>query len=123
MGRLFQLFRGKGWGFPGIGPLATFWPFTVSLLELSWHLWVCYLAYANVLQCAYNEAQGLLAVESSAILDLIGSNQFMLYSQQLFHSFKGCALPSSLLFHLHNSIYSRSLLGPCLSSLLPDPIV
>ena len=28
---LFELFGGKRWGFPGIGPLSTFWPFTVGL--------------------------------------------------------------------------------------------
>ena len=44
--------------------------------ELSWHLWVCHLD-ADVLQWAYNEAQGLLEVESSAVSDLVGSNQFL----------------------------------------------
>ena len=29
---------GKGWGFPGIGPPPTFWPFWWAL-ELSWPLW------------------------------------------------------------------------------------
>ena len=43
--------------------------------ELSWCLWVCHLA--NAFQQAYNEAQSLLEVESSAILDLVGSNQFL----------------------------------------------
>lgn len=46
----------------------------------------------------YNEAQGPLEVESSAILDLVGSNQFLLYPQWLCHAFKGCAPPPSLLF-------------------------
>ena len=26
---------GKGWGFPGIGPLSTFWPFLVLVQSLS----------------------------------------------------------------------------------------
>ena len=47
--------------------------------ELSWCWWVCHLAFANVLQCMFNEAQGLLEVESSAILDLVGCNQFSSY--------------------------------------------
>ena len=35
--------------------------------ELSWCLAVCCLAYANILQWVYNEAQGLREVKSSAI--------------------------------------------------------
>ena len=46
-----------------------------SASELSWCLWACHLA--NALQQAYNEAQSLLKVETSAILDLVGSNQFL----------------------------------------------
>ena len=30
-GRIIPTILGKGWGFPGIGPLPTFWPFMVSL--------------------------------------------------------------------------------------------
>ena len=45
----------------------------------------------------YHEAQSPLEVESSAILGLNRSNQFLLYPQQLCHSSKGCALPSLLL--------------------------
>ena len=72
-----------------------------SALELSWHLWVCHLTYASELQLAYNETQGLLEVKSSAILDLVGSNQFMSYPQWLCHSFKGCVLLLSLLFQYY----------------------
>ena len=43
-------------------------------------LWACHLAYANALQWAQNEAQGLLGVEVSAILGLVGSNWFLWYS-------------------------------------------
>ena len=46
------------------------------------------------------EAQGPLEVKPSAILDLVSSNQFMLYPQWLCHSFKGCALSLPLLSHL-----------------------
>ena len=55
------------------------------------------MSLANVLQRTYNEAQVLLEVDSSAILGLISSNQFMSYPQWLCHSFKGCTLPLSFL--------------------------
>ena len=47
-----------------------------------------------MLQWVYTENQGLVKVDSSAILDLFGSNQFMLCPQ----TFKHCALIPSLLF-------------------------
>ena len=68
-------------------------------MELSCCWWVCHLAYANVLQ-AYNETQGPLEVRSSGILDLVGSNEFMLYPKGLYHSFTGCAQLYSLSFNL-----------------------
>ena len=37
---------------------------------------MCRLAYANALQWADDEVQGLLKVKSSTILNLIDSNQF-----------------------------------------------
>ena len=43
--------------------------------KLSWRWWVCHL----VLQCTYNEAQGLLEVKS-ALLGLVGSKQFLFFS-------------------------------------------
>jgi len=46
-------------------------------LELLWHWWACYSAYANVLQWVYNEAQGPLEIPSFSILDLGGSYQFL----------------------------------------------
>ena len=58
---------------------------------------MCRLASVLILQRVYNEAQGLLEAESSAILGLVGSNQFMSYPQGLCQSFKSCALPASLL--------------------------
>ena len=75
MGGIFWLFWGKGWGFPGIGPPPTL-TFMVSLgtvlapVVVSFTLMMCYK------EC-YTEAQGLVEVDSSSILDLVGSNQFM----------------------------------------------
>jgi len=52
----------------------------------------------DALQWAFNEVQALLVeVDSSTILGLLTSNQFILCSQHLSHSFKGCALPLSCL--------------------------
>ena len=74
MGGLFQLFRGRGGDFQELGhrPLFGLW-WLAS--ELSWHWWVGHLS--SVLQGACDEAQGPLAVEYSAILDLVGSSQFL----------------------------------------------
>ena len=47
-----------------------------SASELPWRWWVCYLAYVDVLQRAYNDAQGPLEIKSSIILDIVGSNYF-----------------------------------------------
>ena len=49
----------------------------------------------------YNEAEGLVEVHLSAILDLVGTNQFMPGPQHLCHSLKGCALLPSPLFQFH----------------------
>ena len=48
-GKNIPTISGKGQRFPGVGPLLTF-DFLGSALELSWHWWMCHLAYANVLQ-------------------------------------------------------------------------
>ena len=45
---------------------------------------------AKALQWVYNEAQSLLEVKSSAIMDLVGAKQFMLYPLGLMSSFRGC---------------------------------
>ena len=92
-GRIIPNILGKGWRFPGIGLLPTFW--SLLGLELFRHLRVCHLAcwcvqfssvqslsrvllfatpwtavlQADVLQWAYTEAWGLVVVDSSAILD------------------------------------------------------
>ena len=58
---------------------------------LAWY--VFHLSHANRIQQACNEAQGLLEVKSSIILNLVGSSQLMMYPQGLCHSFRGCVLP------------------------------
>ena len=69
---------------------------TISLhLKLLWHLWVCHLA-CYVLQWVYTEVQVLVEVDLSATLGLFGSSSCHVLG--LCHSFKGCALPASLLF-------------------------
>ena len=85
---------GKGWGFPGIGPLPTFWPLWLAL-ELSWHLWVCRLAYWCVTMRVYWGSRSSGSLTSWTYLVLIS----LCCVLKLCHSLKGCALPSSLLFH------------------------
>ena len=46
-GRIIPTILGKGWGFPGIGPLPTFWPFMVSLRTVM--VWLV-LAFGDVLK-------------------------------------------------------------------------
>jgi len=75
MGGLFQLFWRRSRHFQELGHCPLFLLWLAS--ELSWCWWVCHSAYAKVLQWVYNEAQGLLEIESSVILDLVGSNQFL----------------------------------------------
>ena len=60
--------------------VSTFWPMMVGLRTVAG---LCHLA--NVLQRAYSEAQGLLEVESSAMMVLVDSNWFLSW---LCHSFK-----------------------------------
>ena len=74
MGRLFQLFGGKGRDFQELGhcPLSGL---SGLAWELSWHWRLCRLA--DVLQRVYDVAQGLLEVESSTLFDLVCSNQFL----------------------------------------------
>ena len=51
--------------------------------------------------------------KSSTILDLVGSNQFFLYPQWLWHSFKkGCALFPSLVSHSYYIPIRNKTLGP-----------
>ena len=81
----------KGWRFPGIGPLLTFSPLLLAL-ELSWSLGGVSFSFAGVLQWACTEAQGLLEVNSSAILDLADFFQFMLFFLRLCPSFLSVCL-------------------------------
>ena len=78
MGGLFQFFGGRDGYFQELGHCPLFDILRLASEQL-WCWWVCHLAFTNMLQCMFNEAQGLLKVESSAILDLVGSNQFSSY--------------------------------------------
>ena len=70
MEELFQVFWKKGWGFLEIGPSCPpFWPFIFSS-ELLWRWWLCHLPCYCV-TVSYNEAQGLVEVNSFTILDPI----------------------------------------------------
>ena len=74
---VFQLFRGRGgdlqeWGHCPFFDLYGWWPGNCH------GACGCVIQHAGILQCTYNEAQGPQEVESSAILYLVGSNQFML---------------------------------------------
>ena len=51
------------------------------------------IEHADVSQWGRNESQGLQEVQSSTILDLVSSNQFMSYPQELSHSCRGYVLP------------------------------
>ena len=64
------------------------------------------------IQGEHNEAQDLWGGEPSAILGLVGFSQFMPYFQGLCNSFKGCALPASLLFHRGRLLGSCGLFRP-----------
>ena len=62
MGRLFQLFGGRGWRFPGIGPLPTFWSLKVYLGSVMAPLTVSF----SLLMC-YNEPEKAMAPHSSTL--------------------------------------------------------
>ena len=70
---------GKGWKFPGIGPLLTFWSLVagfkpvMALEGVSLSLLMCYSE-------RYTEAQGVVEVSLFAILDLFGSNLIVVSS-------------------------------------------
>ena len=59
------------------------------------------ISYSWCVIMSYSENSRSTEVKSSAILDLVGSNQFVSYPQRLWHSFKGCALTPSLPFQRH----------------------
>ena len=73
-----QLFLGRGGDCqePGHHPL---FDLLWSASELSWYLWFV-IPLADVVTMNCTEAQSLAEVDSSTILDLAGSNQFMSYS-------------------------------------------
>lgn len=88
----------KRWRFPGIGSLLFF--FFWILYGWSWNCHGTFGMYldAKALQWVYNEAQSLLEVKSSAIMDLVGAKQFMLYPLGLMSFFQRLSLAPSLLF-------------------------
>ena len=95
MGGLFQLFWGRGRDFQELGPCPLFDLLWLAW-ELSWHWWVCHFN-ANVLQWAYNEAQGPLEVSlPPSWTQLVLTS--LCHVLWLYHSFKGLALPHSLPF-------------------------
>ena len=65
-GRVIPTILGKEWGFPGIGPQSTFWPFMAGLRTVMALVGMCCIP-TNVLQWAYNEAQGLSQFSRSVV--------------------------------------------------------
>ena len=84
-GRIIPTILSKGQTLPRIGPCPLF-DLLCLALELSWCHWGYCLTYANLLQWIYNEAQGLLGVQSSAMLELVIFNHFTSSTQKLCHS-------------------------------------
>ena len=111
MGWVIPTILGKGQGFPGIGPPLTFWPFMASLRTV---MALVGVSFSMIIY--YNERIMRLKVcwkSSYSILGLVGSNQFLSYSQRLCHSFNGCALPPSLLSHKGHSQLLEAICNPC----------
>ena len=73
-GRIIPTIWGKGQGFPGIGSPPTFWRFMVGLKTVMEHVGVSFSMPMYYNERTMNEAQGLLEVESSTFLDLVGSH-------------------------------------------------
>ena len=74
---------------------------------------------ANILQWVHNKVQGSPEVESSTILGLVGSNQFMPCPQWLCPSFKGFTLSLSYLTSFakwHAKFFYSSSCSPNLSA-------
>ena len=95
-GRIIPTIWGKRWGFPGTGPLPTFWPFMVSLRTV-----MALLGVSFSMLIYYNECIMRLKVHWKS--KLLPSWTWLVLTSfchvlWLHHSFKGCALPPSLLF-------------------------
>ena len=70
--RLIPTILGEGAGISSNqATTAPFWSLAVGLRTV--------MVLADVLQCEHTEAQGLVEVDLSAVLDLFGSNQFLSY--------------------------------------------
>ena len=76
-GRITPTSLEKGRGFLGPGPPHTFWPFMVCLRTVMTLTDMSFSLLVHYSERVYNEASGLLDVDSSAILDLVGSNHFL----------------------------------------------
>ena len=103
VGRVFQLFWGRSRDFQEFAhhPLFDFWCWAS---EQSWCLWVCHLAFWCVTMSVYTEAQGLVEVNLSTILDLFGSNQFTSWpwAMSFFYTLCPAAFPPvSMVLSLH----------------------
>ena len=94
-GRIIPVIWGKGWRFPGIGPLPTFWPFMVDLRTVMVLVRVPFsmLVY-------YNEHVMRLKVSWKSNLPPSWTRLVVMsLSYPIAISFfKGCVLPPSFLF-------------------------
>ena len=112
--RVFQLFWERDGDFQELGHCSLF-----DLHGQSWNCHgtcVCNLACWYVTISIYSEAQGLMEVESSAILDLFSSNQFMPCPWAMsffffFYVILSKVMPS-LLFHSHIPLLSDVVSHP-----------
>ena len=74
-GRIIPTILEKGWRFPGIAPLLTFWPFMVSLWTVPVPVSVSF-RYAVLYYNEHRRLKVLWEVEPSAILRPVSSNLF-----------------------------------------------
>ena len=100
-GRIIPTIWGKGWGFPGIGPTPTFRSLIVSLITVMVLVGVSFsmLMYYNehIMKPKVHWESNLPPSWTWLVL-----NSFC-HVLWLYHSFKGCTLPPSLLFQDHLS--------------------
>ena len=107
-GRIIAATFWKGWRFSGTGSPPTFRPFMVSLRTVMVPV-VCHSA----LRMSHSELRWGSKSSGSRLIHHLGSIWLVLTSlrhiQQLRHSFKGCALPPSLLSHQQQAGNKRPL--------------
>ena len=91
-GRIILTTLGRGWRFPEIGPLTTFW------------FWWCLRTVMAPLGVSFSlliEDQSLVEVDLSAILGPLDSNWFMLYPWAMSFFQKLCPAPFLLVSKWH----------------------